>query len=488
MTYNYIIVDDEPLIRKGTKKKINKLDLPIKCIAEASNGKDALDLCNNEQVDFVITDMDMPKMDGVQFIDYLKSTWPNIPIIVISAYQNFSYLQKALQAQAVNYLLKPFGTEEIYQSLIKVIDILDNNIQSKINQEELILNLILGNKTTAGINAATNIITQTSHYKLVLATLNDENDVEFKQIAENYPFSTQLDLNFNLFVTIVPQTDVQKFIEDTLSLSLSQGISSPITAAKNLHQHFLEATHALNNRNIGSDKVQFFQEEPVNFQIDYTPEEERIMYYIESGKVPLLKENLFTYFNYLYKTEKVSIYKLKLIGLNLIKNSKKSLDSIYSTDSNYTLPTIESELLTRIFEYDDIYKYFDTFLENIAIGMSYEKIYDSTDIIDNVQTYIDNHYEKPITLDFLADIFYLNNSYLSTLFKDKTGVKYVDYLNQVRISAAKKLLNSTDKPLTQIAHDVGYENEKYFFRIFKKNVGQTPNEYRKIQTLNNIDK
>lgn len=68
-----------------------------------------------------------------------------------------------------------------------------------------------------------------------------------------------------------------------------------------------------------------------------------------------------------------------------------------------------------------------------------------------------------------------------SLFRKRTGVKYVSYLNSIRIEQAKKLLETTDRKLYQIAKAVGYENNKYFFRVFKKAEGVTPEQYRKMQ-------
>ena len=100
--YQFLIADDEVLIRKGTLKKIEKLGLDIHCACEAANGKEALSYLETHPIDFIITDMDMPEYDGVQLLDYLKKHFPELPIIVISGYQNFSYLQKSIQANAVN--------------------------------------------------------------------------------------------------------------------------------------------------------------------------------------------------------------------------------------------------------------------------------------------------------------------------------------------------------------------------------------------------
>ena len=99
--------------------------------------------------------------------------------------------------------------------------------------------------------------------------------------------------------------------------------------------------------------------------------------------------------------------------------------------------------------------------------------------MDNVRNYISLHYDKDLTLEFIASLFHLNRSYLSSAFKSRTGISFVDYVNQIRVEKAKELLAKTDKKTYQIAQAVGYENAKYFFRIFKKIEGITPEQYRK---------
>ena len=107
-----------------------------------------------------------------------------------------------------------------------------------------------------------------------------------------------------------------------------------------------------------------------------------------------------------------------------------------------------------------------------------KSVYNDNNLIDQIKIYIRRNYSKNLTQEFIASLFYLNRSYLSQLFKKKTGEKFVDFLNDVRIEKAKELLTNTDKKMYSIAKAVGYDNTKYFFRIFKKRMGITPEQYR----------
>ena len=134
--------------------------------------------------------------------------------------------------------------------------------------------------------------------------------------------------------------------------------------------------------------------------------------------------------------------------------------------------------LNFIFSFSELEEYFQRFFRNMSMAFESVGFYSERDILENIKNYVDFHYEKDLTQEFVASLFRLNRSYLSSAFKARTGTSFVDYVNQVRISHAKEMLKKTDKKTYQIAQAVGYENAKYFFRVFKKMEGITPEQYR----------
>ena len=100
--------------------------------------------------------------------------------------------------------------------------------------------------------------------------------------------------------------------------------------------------------------------------------------------------------------------------------------------------------------------------------------------ISQVVMYINKHYMEPITIDMLADKFYISNSHLARTFKKVTGYSIIQYLNITRIRTAKMLLRQTNLSIMDISEKVGYNNVTHFGRIFKNATGYTPTEYRKI--------
>lgn len=123
----------------------------------------------------------------------------------------------------------------------------------------------------------------------------------------------------------------------------------------------------------------------------------------------------------------------------------------------------------------------DTILKYIEIIKNHMDATNTKVDIQAVISYIDEHYSDELGLETIADNFNTTSKYLSKLIKDKLGVNFVDYLAGIRISAAKKLLSETNKTITEIYEDVGFNNRNTFIRTFKKNTGLTPSEFRKTK-------
>ncbi|GIO53972.1 response regulator [Paenibacillus cineris] len=125
--YRLLIVDDEPEIRQGLRLKVDVDGLGIALAGEASNGAEALSLLENGDIEIVLTDMNMPLMGGVQFMEVCRERCPNVRVIVITGYEDFQYARAALRFQASEYLLKPVARDEL-NSVLK-------NVTAELNRE-----------------------------------------------------------------------------------------------------------------------------------------------------------------------------------------------------------------------------------------------------------------------------------------------------------------------------------------------------------------
>ncbi len=143
---------------------------------------------------------------------------------------------------------------------------------------------------------------------------------------------------------------------------------------------------------------------------------------------------------------------------------------------DYCLKPFEEEQLTRALE-----KAKTTFnnrkvLDELKIKQ--EVIYENQ-VFNDIMTYINEHFSEDITLQSVSDIFYINSSYLSKLFKSEMGINFTSYLSNKRLKRACILLKESSMQVSEIAESVGFSNYFYFARVFKKAYGITPTEYKR---------
>lgn len=188
-----------------------------------------------------------------------------------------------------------------------------------------------------------------------------------------------------------------------------------------------------------------------------------------------------------------------------VKELTEELFGWYAKQSNYTLADVKyhcytlsdqcaqilnqylkgaensgsmQNIVNHTFSLGELKNYYARFFANLAALIHPYTVYAANDTIERIQIYIQRNYQKNLNQEFISYLLNLNRSYLSTLFKAKTGEKFVDYLNKVRVEKSKELLRSTNQKLFYVAKAVGYDNAKYYSRVFKKFTGLTPEQYR----------
>ncbi len=516
--YSYIIIDDESLIRKGTIKKLQPMADTVECIGEASDGYEGLALIEKERPDFVIMDMQMPSMDGMTLLPILSEKYPDLPKIVISGFKDFDYIKQAISSNAIDYLLKPFSKEALQDCVKTAIHKIENSqntsaqlIDSSIQKEaaryeydkQYLTNLILGYHTgDSGISSQKlNFINDT--HQLMLMTLYCSEEYSGMDIHEWIDDGGFGDLALYLSNTSIPDisflvlfmpnnnvisnnslihqvSDALLTLAESCHTSMLIGISQLHNNLEDLHVAFDETSIALNRHLISQDSnlCFFYEEEAMPKQVVWDKEDE-FLFRIETGmleEIGKLADQLFSWF-LTFKDFTLSDAKYYCYTLS---NKCHLILSYYLKQNGATTSGSMQNIIKHIFKLDELKNYYKQFFCNIGSLLQESNVYAIDDPIERIKIYIQHNYQKNLTQDFIASLFYLNRSYLSTLFKQKTGMKFVDYLNEVRIKKAKELLLSTDLKMYQISKSCGYDNSKYFFRIFKKMVGLTPEKYREI--------
>lgn len=516
--FTYIVIDDEDLTRKGTIAKIKKVEATIRCVGEAGNGKEALDIIERYNPDIIITDMNMPVMDGTALLPILTKPYPNKPIIVISGYKDFKYTKQAIKAKAVDYLLKPFDREEINSSIQNAIAFIkdSNTVQDRITDTEAereyacyqhdvqsIKNTILGYHSDSLTITSNKLGFISDNHNYILLTLHSTDNIlpesemqiyldenGFGDLALYLQHSHNNHLGFLIIFipkqsVLDPKTLCQKVAKSIVSLyemnntTISIGISKSHKKLKDLNDAFLETVAALNSRQIiDKDMFYFFEDKERNIiNLNWNKQEE-LLFRIEAGmtnEVSMLVHELFVYFA---KFPNINYSDIKYYCFKLSDSTRTIINNHIEETQPLSILSSMQNILNSMFDISELEAYYLQFFNNITNILKEQGVYATNDIIENVKIYIHNNYYKDLTVELLSSFFYINRSYLSQLFKEKTGENFVDYLNDIRIAKAKQLLTSTDKKMYQIAKSIGYSNIKYFFRIFKRKTGFTPGQWR----------
>ena len=134
--YRVLLVDDEYMILTGLKKIIDWPSLGFQVVATAENAMQGLSILENQKIDLVITDVTMPEMNGLEFIEEAQKEHHTYEFMILSGYQEFDYLKSGMQLGAVNYRMKPVNKAELSDSLKKVKQRLDQQNELK-NQQEI---------------------------------------------------------------------------------------------------------------------------------------------------------------------------------------------------------------------------------------------------------------------------------------------------------------------------------------------------------------
>ncbi len=561
--YNYIIVDDEQLIRSGIRSKIDSFGeaLQLRCIGEANNGREAMALIAELDPHIIVTDMRMPGIDGKELLSLLKQQYADKQMIVISGYKDYEYMLGAIEAQVTGYLLKPFSREEVRAVMEKAIAAINAAVKSRslqaqldgmqAEQERLYEQADLDAcriQIESGRSEAAAIMFQ-SHKGRMLQNMNGFRLFvlyvpEFvtltinsrQQAAEQWQEKLTVKLMSSIAVPsqagcmmipgsgnglmymLVPleQTEdaAQEQVLEQLVIESVIEIGKPVSADMNggwligastlksdvrqLHEAFLECRAAMDASPVNERGCYSYVQVSLGSAAKEQPmwaELDKLIYLLESGSADKAANHLNEVLlrNGIKQPvegqaqEKYSGQQAALTWTQLKMRCRQLIAAIQHSAKQELLllaPEWGKHAKANLDEHYDPYKLVE-YMTNLIAAVKLpetELPADSTQrLVQSIKSYIELHYQEDLTLSKLSDRFFINASYCSHIFKEKTGMNITEFILANRMAKAKELLQRTDYSVDRIAKLVGYSNEKYFFRIFKKATGSTPLVYRQTQ-------
>ncbi|MEH7107424.1 response regulator [Bacillus sp. JJ1764] len=522
---NILVVDDEVLERKALTKIINSSKEGVTVIGEARNGRKAIEMAKTLRPDLIFMDIKMPGIDGVEAVKEIRKFAPDIRFIMVSAFNTFEYAKEVMQQGVKEYILKPSRTEDILASLNRVVDEIRSERRHKIEQQSLMENLnravsiaqkewvssmilnqiqdisfdewgeLLGIEITSGYvmlfliepkeGTEVSLAEKQNWYSWLKGHLKSarekeeimigpmtENQVPVLILCKNTTEKYQHKLNAQ---SIIDQI-FNQFIKGPFRAELKIGVGLLYKHAYELNQSYHDAVMAIG-------------------QLQNSPQRKYIISNKRDNKeIPIISE--------------------------FLEIEKKLLDSLRQGDVNQVLRLFDT-LVTKQAEkekwktpvfikaFDELFILISRMLHDLGINYQQSPTFDATEnqkktvekakshllaVVNHVQAwrnnhakgmlqkakeFIESHYSDSITLEQVAEYVELSPFYFSKLFKDRFGMTFIDYLTEIRINRAKTEMENPGKSLKEICYSVGYRDPNYFSRVFKKQTGLSPSEYRK---------
>ncbi len=507
------IADDEQAIREGLKCIIDWESYDFQVCGDASNGEDALNQILILNPSLVIIDIRMPKMHGIDVIEAVRKKGYSGKIIIISGYSDFKYAQSAIRYGVDYYLTKPVDDDEL-SSIIQQIhnSIVEEQKTSQVllhyrekAKKEILDDLVTGqadisliNTTEMNLNADIYQVVIYEQYMRDRATMPYQFS-ELLRVTNNGSFTFEhFDKNgkdviilkgtyaldkFQRFLDHYQNTPPQKDSPlDTLFLAYG----CPVKELSDISVSYSQARQLIGRRffcehgqhTLGYTMLPDFEVKVLELDTEQLNSFcSTITDYIQAFNRKMIADTLNNLTAYLFNVQE-DISAIKLFLTDLFLQIKENMNRIYNT-TNIPFPTNSEiiDFIDRKFYLYEIIQYLTSQFELImnSIGTS-----SRDSILDDILYYIDHNFQTNIKLETIAPLFGYNSAYLGKIFSKTVGESFNNYVDHIRIDHAKQLIMENKLKVYEIAEQVGYKNVDYFHKKFKKYIGKSPAEYRKL--------
>lgn len=496
--YSVVVAEDEKLIRDNLAEKIQGCDPSFAVVGAASDGAQALEILRSRQVDVLFTDIRMPVMDGLELARHVRSELPHVQVVVVSGYADFTYAQQAIHLGVDEYLLKPIkldllaevlhelktklaasDSQELIQAVSDAIN--GNSGQTRPASEQAYLAFLLNIGNLCSTTASPAI---RSVYDELWRRFN------FDAFQAHYPGCVLVGApqpNVRYLVLPVPQAADRAAIGLTLYDELvrrAAGVTihllyGPASGLEALHIQARALNHALIRRLIMDASnlidVERAAPEPPAAVLDAATEH-KLTALICQDQTRLVKSEVQRLIETALALKRSQTWLQDFIQqlIRLFQRhspfaSEVEIDHVeYELFDKMALPRSSATLGEQVW----------TTLQPLMRDTSRE-VTASQELIDAIRSYITASFNTDLTLEEIACRFGFTPSYLIKIFRKQVGQTPIQYLIDLRMAEAKRLLVvNPELDIKQIGEMVGYADPHYFSRIFKHVNGVTPTEYR----------
>lgn len=521
--YKVIIIDDEPIIIEGLKIIINWEKYNCKIIGSASDGEEGLKLIQDLRPDIVITDICMPGSNGIEMIENVLS-FCECRFIILSGYSDFNYAKQCITLGITEYLLKPVGEEDLIHAVLKVQEQLKEKyrsqqayLQARQFQQQLTMleqDEYLRDTLNSWFESPEEFIHTLNFYDIVLPQSNYYGCVAFQTCEETTirqdfrntfvrilkDFFSQPFLIFyygqNTFIVIVgfshsyTTEELSEYIlklKKELELSsvyCTIGIGNLYAFPNKLYLSCRQSVCALSYQIIrqensvnpfGKDLKQTYSSLSIPQRLWEEYEQS-----LEREHFADISLSIRKIFDFMRELSHLSLLNIQINSLHLIMLSIQYITeraAVFSQTERFSNCFQQISTFTEI---EQLEKYVENTVYSFINTIHTDIYKHPVELITKIENHINSHPYEDLTLTTVAQLFYISPIYLSQIFKKETGELYSDYVTNIKINAAKRLLHSTDLMVYEIADKLHYKDNRYFSKLFEKKTGMKPSEFRRL--------
>ncbi|MCZ8519413.1 MULTISPECIES: response regulator transcription factor [Paenibacillus] len=531
--YKVMLVDDDYPVLEFLAGSIPWEQLGLTLIGTYENGAVALEAAQKGMPDIVVTDIGMPRMNGLELIRALKELAPRIRFAILSCHSEFHYAQQAMKLNVQDYLLKDTLDPEDMEKLLvqfrasldeeskgaqqqkQLRQMIDRNrerhkesfIRGSIHEPILDRQAWLQEAESFGLSLQGRVCLPVACYiddqrqarqrfvtddVLRFAVNNILEEILREEATEAVNFTYDV---LRSFILIPSQGGIKTNPYDE-AVGLLTKVQSTVYTALKLKLSFLigrtcgepaelkgEMTGLL-----GSSGQRFYmrqqsmekKEKLIFSQADlfssYDEAASSFRGVLLEGSAATVQPVLAYWTGYV-RSERFRPETVKDWVLKLVLDLKLKLQSMQLFRNHYSVEILHRELL-EMDTLDEIEAWVNGFFESSLVAARDAKVLSKrTEVLDACQ-YVSQHLHRKISLDEVAEHLYMNPSYFSRLFKKESGETFIEYVNRTKVNRAKELLDGTNLSVAKICEALGYDNHSYFIKMFKTVAGVTPQEYR----------
>ena len=496
--FRLVIAEDDEILLEGLSKGIEWAGMNISVVAAVNDGIYVMDKIKETNADILLTDIRMSKKDGLELLKEIHEQNPDFPIVILSAYDEFDYVKKALQYGAVDYLLKPVDLEQ----LTEVMEKAKNRIQEqdkywKMQWKEMLHQCIQGKyqkkepegEFTDFVNQFWSVLEIVSN-----CVANEFQNVEkiILECAQKRGFYAIDFKTGQLLIACCAKKglrekrdeflkEIRQRLWDETGCRITVLIGNKVSHAFELYRSY--------------EDIKKLREYQFCEEFGGTLEEKDIRKYENQNNAvnKMLLNNIVNVIS-LGKTDYVPECtrrlkeRLRDAGSNSLLNLAYSLSIIYEGLHNKIKKLEMNEkyfqkLYTNVLSCQNLDEAMENFEEaavEITKEVWEEQGSSGKTVAYKARQYVDERYmQSDLRISEIAKELGISANYLSKLFLEETGTNFSDYLIDVRMKAAQKLLLYSHCTIQEIAQRVGYDNVSYFSVLFKKYTGVTTGQYKK---------